>query len=89
MIKGFRISSITELGKKQLKKNTGSDRKTKIVIEGMKPLQVAYYFNYKGVLKALQRAIVNFDVIKLGVKKFMTPAVEGKDYKVGVIEDER
>jgi len=88
MIKGFRITSLSEVGTKQLNKNLGYDKKIKIIVESQAPLVVAYYFNYKGVLKVLQKATVSIETIKLGVQKFMIECFEGQDYLVEAIENE-
>jgi len=88
MIKGFRVTSLNEFGSKQLEKNMGYDRNTKIITEAINPLVVVFLFNYKGVLKALQKQTVDIDVIKLGVNKFMGDCVEGQDYLVEAIENE-
>ena len=88
MIKGFRVTALSELGKKELKNNMGSDRRTKIILESNNPLVVAYYFNYKGALKVLQKATVTLETVKLGVAKFMIGCSEGQDYLVEAIQDE-
>jgi len=86
MIKGFRVTCLNDFGSKQLEKNMGSDRNTKIIVEAVKPLVVSFIFNYRGVLKAMQKATINIDVIKLGVSKFMGDCAEGQDYLVEAIE---